>query len=811
MHALEPIREHEAPPEAGAGRAWVWNLAAVGLLLAAAYGVAVFLTFRLWDEGAADAQIRQLARDRYAIGLLLQSLPVALLGVVGAALLVATRAGWRTPGPRPALWRAAQAVWPLGLLMPVLWFDEPAGRALLGAALVGVVAWRAWPLLARDSAPEPSERTERAERRLALLAAAVSGAILFVMALQRHRAHWSSLIDLGLFYELYDNAEGQLLYAPTLGQSFLGEHFSPILALLWPLMKLAPSPVTLLAVQAAAIAGGGYLLFLWARARTGHGLLSAALMLAYVWNPYVQQAAVYDFHMDMLEPPLLFGLMLALERRRTAWVWVCAVGLWCTKEDTFIYTSAIGAWAFLFERRRALGAALVVVGLAQAALVLGLVLPALRQPHDPAFFSTTGATEGYHFLGRYSHLGGSFGGLLSTLLLNPAYVVQHLFTGGRLVSVMALVLPFGALALFGGWRLLLLVPALEMLLADPGRMSHFGFYYGAVVIPFGAIAAVEGARRLLARPAAAAPDARFAPSRLAFAVAATVVVTGLWHPSSVAASHQSHQAWVRTPHQLKAEALMERIPAGARVSATGYLAVHLQPGRDVAMFPYALDRADWVLVDLQRPTWPTSYEQVQSRLRQTLSRPGWRLEAAEDGLVLLSRGPEPLAPAEVRQQRATLDAMLDQPVVEAELSEQTAFRSRAVHDTGGDPEASNGAYVEVGPSDRRGPGHLLFGPYARLSPGEYEAVARLRYRQAGLLAPSPETHALTFDVLAQRGGLKAEVKATVAELTAAGDGWRELTLPFTASGGERGFEFRLWYGDVGELALDKVEVRRKAR
>lgn len=801
----------EPPP--GLPRALRLTLAVVAMLFAA-WGLAAFVAMQHFPAPLVDERVRGLLSDPAARWAMLSELPwtLALVLTLWLALGLHRPASAHlfdddAPPAPPVADRLVRAAWALAPLLAVpltLFFDDDAGRQVLAAALVGLTAYRVWPLFGVGEGHLhkhlPPFMRGFSPDTIAALLAVLAGAFLFFGALLRHQAQWSSLIDLGLFYELYDHPGGQLLYAPSLGMSFLGEHFSPVLLLLTPLMTLFPSPVTLLAIQAVAVTLGGWLLYLFARDRTGSATVAGLIMLGYLLSPWVQAAAFYDFHMDMLEPPMLFGLALALSRRSTRWAWVSAILLWCTKEDTFLYTSVLALWAMVALRMRKLGALLLVVGLAQAAVVLGVALPAMRGAYDPRFFSTTGATTGYAFLGRYNHLGGNVGAMLAKVAGDPLYVVDHLMSGPRLSSLLGLVLAFGGLALCSWAGLWLLLPTLEMLLANPGPMSGFQFYYGAVAFMFAPLAAAEGARRLLGGEAPAwlgAPG----PRRLAFGLGLLLLALVGWHPTSWLSSHNTYKPVTYTAHQAQAEVLMARIPEHARVSATGYLAVHLQPGRDVRMFPYGLDEADYVLVDTQRPPWPLTLAQVADELLRLPAR-GFALEGEGGGLFLLARHPE----ADAAAQRATIRALLDASRFEAELTEQTAFLDRVVS---GD-DASNGAYRSVGPEDRRGPGFLQYGPYVKLSPGAYDAVFRVRWHAAGLVGAGAGQAVATLDVTFRHGGDVRGQRVFTAGEWADGDGWREVRIPFEVARGDGELEARVFFHDVGRLDLDYVglEPRR---
>lgn len=814
------------PPPAPAGRALEAARAASSLALAsvlvalAASGLSVFLG----HQAAPARRIEEIARELHRDPLLALGTYHALLPALVALALAALTLAALAPAPASALARppwparlraAAWTLLPFALLPAALWYDEASGRAIIAAALVGLSAYLAATSLARPGA-HPAPISPRAARLAAATLAAATGLFLFAVAYQRHRAHWSSLIDLGLFYELYDNPEGRLLYSPTLGMSFLGEHFSPILALLWPIVALARTPVALLAIQAATIAAGAYLLYELAARRTKSHALGLALLLAYALCPFVQRAAFYDFHLDMLEPPLIFGFALACisqHRRRHLWMWLCAVLLWATKEDTFIYTSVMATVFLIAEGRRREGIAIIAAGLVAGAIVLSQVLPALRAPYDPAYFSTVGVAEGYAFGGRYSNLGQTPADALRLLLLNPFGWLSDVLSGAGLSSVLALALVFGPTTLTARWRAVLIIPAFEMLLGE--RMRAFPFYYGAVVMPFAALTAIEGARELALRrerpPGSPEPDTfldfiarRTTSSRLAIGLLAGSAALWSFHPASALSNHSDH-GFLRTEHQVRAEALLDALPPGAPVAATGYLAVHLQSRHPTAMFPYGLDTAEHVIVDLQRPPWPITYGQLQSRLEQLVASGHFAVQTAdrETGLIALARVPR-VVPAAALLAARDLRLLLAAPVMEAELTEDTAFRNRRT----ADPDAQNGALLSIESTDPRGPAHAFFGPYLTLPPGRYRASFRLRWFNDLNIDLRADRPLVDLDIHSRGSPDLAARRLTAADLAPIAGHFAEPSLEFELPDLRRDIELRVYFHAIGRLDLDVVRLDR---
>lgn len=804
-------------PFAAAGSALsvsAW-LSRSGSAIAAAYGLAIWLVILPLGHHDVVPLFRTMHTSPAMKEGLLRALSLFLPLMLGLAWLSASRHGavaslreWLEARigsffKVPVVLRISNVAWLQGAgllaLLPLVFLPiyDLRARVYLGAAVIGMACaiwagWRPWQreFAGRQPASALVESTADSQRTSRLGALLLFGGVTSFLGLisqARHSGHWTSLIDLGLFYEQYDNARGELLYSPTLGMSFMGEHFSPLLVLLAPIVWLVRHPLTLLWIQAASLGLGAAVLWLYARERVGG--VALPLMVALVWaiSPINQQAAAYDFHMDMLEPPIVFAAVMFLHR---GWLWrasLCFVGLWCIKEDTFLYTSVLCFYAFVVLQHRRWAVLMAIVGLVQAGVIIGWWLPMVREGALAGSFSTGGSEEGYAFAARYSHLGGGLKEIAATAATNPWYVAGHLLQGTRVGSVLALFAPFLFVSLSGGRRLILVLPAMEMLLANAGAMGDFTYYYGAVVLPFAAVAAVESLHDGQLRSVVS--------QRLALCcgMLTGLVCVLLMHPASVFSVQNDGRTWYRSDRHERIDAALQQIPSGASVSATGYMAVRLQPGRDVRMLPWRMDEAEWVVVDLQSPAWPRTLEQVQSSLAQMLRSNDWTVVTDDAGFLMLRRTPDAGVPMEGEQIRRSLQEWRR----EAERTENTRFYGRAVRDG----SASDGWAVEVGTSDLRGEGHLIWGPFSKLSRGRWQAVWRVQWRDDSWLGVPDDTVVLTTDVFC--GSEFARRPWTAAELR--NREWHELTLPFETDAATPPCEFRAWYHDRGALRLDWVQ------
>ncbi|MBB5120104.1 membrane protein [Streptomyces eurocidicus] len=234
----------------------------------------------------------------------------------------------------------------------------------------------------------------------------VAGAlfVLFTtLSVCRHRRMLTMSWDLGIFEQAirgYAHLRAPVADLKGPGTNILGDHFSPVTALLAPLYRLFPGPVVLLVAQAALFA-----LSAAPVTRLAAGLLGRkrglAIGIAYGLSWGVQRAVDFDFHEIAFAMPLLAFSLEAVVRRRwraaTAW----ALPLVLVKEDLGITVAAIGLVILIRLRgtRRepkpaAFAIGLVAFGLASAALAFGVIIPGFNNDGSYDYWTKIAADGG---------------------------------------------------------------------------------------------------------------------------------------------------------------------------------------------------------------------------------------------------------------------------------------------------------------------------------------------------------------------------------------------------------------------------------
>ncbi len=236
--------------------------------------------------------------------------------------------------------------------------DEGAEAAITtDPGLHGVLPQAAGQVVAAGETGRPPA-ARRADWVPWLIALAVFGAYS-IISISRYVRLDPGSWDLGIFTE--DVKQFAHLRAPVAdikgaGVNLLGDHFQPIVALIAPFFRLAPSPVTLLLAQALLLALSVVPVSRAAAAKLG---TAAGRMIgaAYGFSWGLQQMIDFDFHEIAFAVPLLACSLSALLRGRTRAAALWAMPLVFVKEDQGFTVAAIGILIMINARRSRIRAA----------------------------------------------------------------------------------------------------------------------------------------------------------------------------------------------------------------------------------------------------------------------------------------------------------------------------------------------------------------------------------------------------------------------------------------------------------------------
>ena len=287
---------------------------------------------------------------------------------------------------------------------------------------------------------------KRSEWRWVMGVAIAFFASILTLNLIRHFTFYSSY-DQGIFNQVFWNGiHGQIFQSslssqlsanttllgnePEVFYHRLGQHFTPALLLWLPLYALFPSPVTLTVLQVLLVTAAGVVLYLLAREYLEPSP-SRWLVAAFYCANTVVGPTLGNFHDIVQIPVLIFGLLLAMEKR---WWWLfglLAICILAVREDSGVILFGVGVYMIASRRYIRIGAALCLLCLAYVLWVTNSIMPMFSRDVELRFVEER--------FGQYVE--GDSGSTLDILwgiLRNPVRFVGELFSPlGTTVSYLA--------------------------------------------------------------------------------------------------------------------------------------------------------------------------------------------------------------------------------------------------------------------------------------------------------------------------------------------------------------------------------------
>jgi uncharacterized membrane protein len=384
--------------------------------------------------------------------------------------------------------------------------------------------------------------------------------------------------DLGIFEQAirsYANLRPPIVDIKGPGFNLLGDHFSPLLAVLAPFYKIWPSPMTLLVAQAAALALSILPVTRLATATLGLAR-GTALGTAYGLSWGVQNAADSDFHEVALAVPLIAFALEGVMQRRVWAVVAPSMLLVLVKEDLGLTTTAVIGLLLARYRRRA-GAALSIFGLTASLLTVTVVMPLINP-------------NGYDYWSKWA--GGQANLTIGSLLSLPLHVFSPTI---KLLTLSMFVAAAGLIGLRSP-IILVALPTLawRMLSREAGYWGP-GWHYSAVLMPIATVALVDAICR--SRRSGRQWIRGYGEAVVPAVLAGSVVLAVTQLPSRDLAERATYAA---SPREPEARRLLALIPNGASVETDIGLMAHLTSRTRVFWVGGAPDeKPDYIVIDGQ--------------------------------------------------------------------------------------------------------------------------------------------------------------------------------------------------------------------
>jgi uncharacterized membrane protein len=329
------------------------------------------------------------------------------------------------------------------------------------------------------------------------IAILVHFSVIFLLGLSRYWGYMSSINDIGMYDQaVWGGVHGEP-FLNTIGfnqqTNWLGQHFNPILILFTPLYAIVPSATWLTFAQALALSLAGLPIFLLAsRVFTSEkvGLLWA---LVYLVNPFILNAAAWDFHPITLVVPFVAMSMLSIESKNFRVLLLSCLVILSCKEHLGIMVIGFGFLWGIKNNRWKSAILLILIGIIHFILVLMVIMPALSPTGEHIMLN-----KGIGQKGRYTWLGSSPKEALQTIFTRPFYILKKVILEMGGAGYLLLILgTFLAVPLAAPEFLLPGLADLATNMLSSVSMPRSPFAYHSVsLVPVLAVAAIYGTERI---------------------------------------------------------------------------------------------------------------------------------------------------------------------------------------------------------------------------------------------------------------------------------------------------------------------------
>ncbi|MEU6237399.1 DUF2079 domain-containing protein [Kitasatospora sp. NPDC047058] len=467
--------------------------------------------------------------------------------------------------------------------------------------------------MATTTRPTPARPIRRPGRHAPHVAlAAALFAIYALTSVIRYQRYGSPSYDLIIFTQAVKAyAHLQAPIAPVKGDGFnlLGDHLSPITALLAPAWWIAPTPLALLVAQAALMAWSAGIISATAEQLLGRAR-GLCIGIAYGLSFGILRAVDWDFHEIAFAVPLIAmtGRQLICRRWTRAACW--ALPLILVKEDlgaTFV--AAVGVYIAVASRQRILGAALATAGLAATAAAIWWIIPHYNPDGTYPYWDRIPGAPWWH------------------APIEAAVRLQTWKTLGWTLGITGALAARSPLALTA-------VPGLLLRLAsaNPG-INGTTAHYSATAMPVMFLAAADAATRLRRSPSIPLRQYADRATTALPAVAFACMCSLAYGPAALT----SPGAWPDRADRTRDE-VVTMVQPGAVVEAGNSIGAHLAARADVYWMGTPGNPApEWIIND--REEWPDGPDGDAVMAYPAYFHPGVRYEVVlhRDGITVLRR------------------------------------------------------------------------------------------------------------------------------------------------------------------------------
>lgn len=478
------------------------------------------------------------------------------------------------------------------------------------------------------------------QKILLLLAVVAYSVYISSASLARYDNFNTGRFDLGnMVQTVWNTSQGRIfeLSDPNGTEivSRLAFHSDFILVLFAPIYALIPHPGVLLIPQAVIVALGAVFIYAISNILLRNKWASLLISLAYLINPSVTRANLYDFHAVVLATTFLLGSWYFYLRKRFVLMAFFLLLAGITKEQVWAVVALFGLLISIKEALKSLknkrlpsvlqnqtflwGGGAFILGLSLFYITIVHLIPQARGGNEHFAFE---------FFGRF---GSNPGELAVNILERPIDVLRTATSPNRLEYLKMLLAPLGYLPLLSPAILVLIVPDLLInLLAENSNFQQIYYQYTAVISPYLFIASIYSILWLNKT------FPRLKTIYLAsYLLLASIFASYLYGPLPGSKNPNTSMFDAPTSNRTEIAEYLKTIPRGASVAATNNAGSHLSERRLITTIPVGIYETNYIifLID-SREDRDTEH---RDRIEKLLNDPNYILLKKLDNLYVFTK------------------------------------------------------------------------------------------------------------------------------------------------------------------------------
>lgn len=442
--------------------------------------------------------------------------------------------------------------------------------------------------------------------------------IFSLLSVSRH-LHFYSNGDLGHFdLVMWRLSTFQYPYSSLIHRCDFGDHFSPILFLFVPLYQIWSSPLLLVIIQAFFVAMTAFPLYKIAEKYLKSTLLSLGIILLYFLFVGLQNAVEFDFHPITIGVFFISMTFFALFYDNSFLYWLFLGLSLLVREDVPPLIVALGIWELAILKKYRLGFLTVLVSFLYFYLVIFKIMP---------FF------------------GGEIGGgkMDSPNFSFWAFLDYPPKRNTLLVTFQS----FGFLPIFSAFSYFLGLPQLasRFLFSLPNRWG-IEFHYSATLTPILTTGTILGLKNIFRLEEQVLRVFKKSSKKnvtclltglifVCLALVQTLVVNQKYQPFIYYLFKK--ETYVLDKTTKNARKLISLIPPSVAVSAQLPFVPHLSQRDKIFFFPEGKDRAEYIILSLERSTYPLSYWEIKEEIGRLEMSNSFKLAAREGDTYLFKK------------------------------------------------------------------------------------------------------------------------------------------------------------------------------